>query len=76
MMKERLKEYSDRELLEGIIEYNTPTNRNLFDGMIKVLRNISKVKKITICVIVILIINLIINLMQMIYLLLLMDKCI
>ena len=46
-MKERLKEYSDRELLEGIIEYNTPTNRNLFDGMIKVLRNISKVKKIT-----------------------------
>lgn len=75
-MKERLKEYSDRELLEGIIEYNTPTNRNLFDGMIKVLRNISKVKKITICVIVILIINLIINLMQMIYLLLLMDKCI
>lgn len=76
MMKERLKEYSDRELLEGIIEYNTPTNRNLFDGMIKALRNISKVKKITICVIVILIINLIINLMQMIYLLLLMDKCI
>ena len=75
-MKETLKEYSDRELLEGIIEYNTPTNRNLFDGMIKVLRNISKVKKITICVIVILIINLIINLMQMIYLLLLMDKCI
>ena len=75
-MKERLKEYSDRELLEVIIEYNTPTNRNLFDGMIKVLRNISKVKKITICVIVILIINLIINLMQMIYLLLLMDKCI
>ena len=75
-MKKRLKEYSDRELLEGIIEYNTPTNRNLFDGMIKVLRNISKVKKITICVIVILIINLIINLMQMIYLLLLMDKCI
>lgn len=75
-MKERLKEYSDRELLEGIIEYNTPTNRNLFDGIIKVLRNISKVKKITICVIVILIINLIINLMQMIYLLLLMDKCI
>ena len=75
-MKERLKEYSDRELLEGIIEYNTPTNRNLFDGMIKVLRNISKVKKITICVIVILIINLIITLMQMIYLLLLMDKCI
>lgn len=75
-MKERLKEYSDRELLEGIIEYNTPTNRNLFDGIIKGLRNISKVKKITICVIVILIINLIINLMQMIYLLLLMDKCI
>ena len=75
-MKERLKEYSDRELLEGIIEYNTPTNRNLFDGMIKVLRNISKVKKITICEIIIIIINLIINLMQMIYLLLLMDKCI
>lgn len=75
-MEERLKEYSNRELLEGIVEYNTPTNRQLFDGIIETLRSISKVKKITICVIVILIINLIINLMQMIYLQLLMDKCI
>lgn len=75
-MKERLEEYSDRELLEAIIEYNTPTNRHIFDGIIKSLRSISKVKKITIYVIVILVINLLINLIQMIYLLLLMDKCI